>query len=172
MRVATMQRLMILVLSAALLVGTKVGAQTLAPPELPAEYQKVVTDYSNSQTGAQRSGDERLGCGEPEKQMIAVVNDPAMRAYAKSTASMAQNAAARQSSAQATTGMGQTKAQQMQMAQNQQQLAAQMKGVEAVMPKMIRVQRLAELAEMKNCGWLARFMTSPESAVLRATPDR
>jgi hypothetical protein len=51
-------------------------------------------------------------------------------------------------------GAAQAQAQQMEAARNIQQTMQQARELMAIMPQMLRGQRVIELAQMRNCAWL------------------
>jgi hypothetical protein len=151
-------------------------AQTISTPAaLQAEMMKLQAEMMKAQAAAARPGDEALSCDVLQKEMVASMDHPAIKAYAaKANADAAkQLAEAEKKSAgkkvpmspaaaaalaaalspeAAFTGMAAMPT-QAQIAQSQQVMFEQMKQQAPLMPMLLRSQRLAMLAMVKNCGW-------------------
>ena len=141
-------------------------------PELMAQQQADMMNFQaammKAQAGAVRPGDEAASCPALDKEMVAVMNDPAMKAYAaktnpvplgKSPGAMTPAAAAALAKTltpdAALTGMpGMTgMPTQAQIAMSQKLMVDQMKHVTPVLPALMRSQRLMMLAAVKQCKW-------------------
>ncbi len=154
----------------------------------PARAQTPASTYTDLQAGleaaqaaANRPGDAALGCDALEKELVASVKHPAVESYvAKSGAAAKQqqaalNAAKGRAATQSaltlfgslvpgaagaglagTAAMGQ--AQQAEAAQNIEQRMQQAQEMIGIMPHMMRGQRVIELAQARNCEWLAGAM--------------
>jgi membrane protein involved in colicin uptake len=151
----------------------------------PARAQTPASTYTDLQAGleaaqaaANRPGDAALGCDALEKELVASVKDPAVESHvAKSGAAAKQqmaamNAAKGRAATQTaltlfgslvpggagaglagTAALGQ--AQQVEAAQNIQQRMQQAQEMIGIMPAIMRGQRVIELAQARNCDWLA-----------------
>ncbi len=154
----------------------------------PARAQTPVSTYTDLQAGleaaqaaANRPGDAALGCDALEKELVASVKHPAVESYvAKSGAAAKQqqaalNAAKGRAATQsaltlfgslvpgaAGAGLAGTAAlaqsQQVEAAQNIEQRMQQAQEMIGIMPHMMRGQRVIELAQARNCDWMAGAM--------------
>ena len=143
---------------ALLLAGTFVQAQSIPTPVPGAvpgpdqQYQRMQTEMQSAQATAYRPGDDALDCDAIVAEIQSTIEDPAYQAYIAESGAAAQRdlalmqnpyAAAPQSPAQA-----QLAAQQRVAAQQ-----AQSERLITLMPLIMRMQRLAELAVIKACDW-------------------
>lgn len=141
------------------------------------DYQAMMQAMEKAQSEASKPGDDKLTCEQLEKQLIAVAQDSELQAYMKVAGASAQadqeamkkaaagpramqtlrtafmamvpgGAAAGMASAQA-----QAQAQGAQAAGRVQTRMEQAKQLTALMPKLMRGQRVVELAAAKKCEW-------------------
>jgi len=154
----------------------------------PARAQAPASTYADLQAGleaaqaaANRPGDAALGCDALEKELVASVKHPAVESYVAKSGAAAQqqqaamNAAMGRAATQtaltlfgslvpggAGPGLAGTAAlqqsQQAQAAQNIEQRMQQAQEMIGIMPQMMRGQRVIELAQGRNCDWLAGAM--------------
>ncbi|MGC4028495.1 MAG: hypothetical protein QM696_06465 [Steroidobacteraceae bacterium] len=119
---------------AGLCCASALAAQPPIPPGMPDAAAKIAA-MQTAQAAARRPGDEALGCGALRDQVIAAMDDPAMKAYRQTVVA----ATANQTGPVLSIPLEQ-----------QAQLAKQM---QAAMPAIFRAQRLFELATVRNCPW-------------------
>ena len=158
------------------------GMSAPARAQTPAStYGDMQAKLEAAQAAANRPGDAALGCDALEKELVASVKHPAVESYiAKSgEAAKQQQAAMNAAKGRAATqtaltlfgslvpggagpGLAGTAAlaqsQQVDAAQNIQQRMQQAQEMIGIMPQMMRGQRVIELAQGKNCDWLAGSM--------------
>lgn len=169
---------------AILFVGATAAAQIL-PPEtaIPQDYQQVIADYEAAAAAARRPGDESLGCEAIQAEIQATMASPELAEYFATTGAAAQRDLAAMQSAQAavlgapapgpgTPGQPAVSlppagalAAQAATSQRLADHARQMEQLSAIMPLLMRSQRLTELAVLKGCDWLtdaAPDMAMPE----------
>jgi hypothetical protein len=167
--------------AATTLFTSSVGAQT-AMPRPPAgamqDPQAMLAAYEAAQAEASRPGDEKLTCEKLQEQLVAIVQDPALTAHvqaagvtaekdlAKTEAAKgrvaAQTAATIIASAVPGASMGvmaaqaaDAQAKQPQYAERMQSKMIQAQQMMTLMPKLMRGQRLLELAAGRRCEWAA-----------------
>ena len=135
--------------------GTVPGVPGVAPGQQPGyaqDYQQMMVAMQSAQAAAQRPGDESLDCDAIVSEINAGIEHPAYQAYMAEAAAAAQRELALMQNPQAapvqTPAQAQLAAQQAVAAQQ-----AQTERLIAVMPLMMRMQRLAELATLKACDW-------------------
>jgi hypothetical protein len=155
------------------------GMAATARAQTPAStYTDLQAGLAAAQAAANRPGDAALGCDALEKELVASVKHPAVESYiAKSGAAAQQQQAAmdaakgRAATQTALTLFGSVvpggagpglagtaalaQSQQVDAAQNVQQRMQQAQEMIGIMPQMMRGQRVIELAQQKNCDWLA-----------------
>jgi hypothetical protein len=164
----------------ALVVGAGVAAhaqavRTPVAPQ-PLDMKNFETAMMAAQAAAIKTGDETLGCEALQKELVSTMTDPAIQAYAaKTNAALAKDLTAKDKTRAAMTpetaaalaaslnpammmaGLngagGLVPGQQMTPQQMQQVMMAQMQAVAAIMPAMMRTQRVTQLAMVKNCTW-------------------
>jgi hypothetical protein len=159
-------------------------AQNAAPPKLPPgmpgmqDPQAMMAAYEAAQAAASQPGDEELSCDELQAQFTEVSNDPALKAKIETAGAAAQSkmaamqkaqaAAAGSTAASAAASMApggqwaalgaaaaQAEASKAAATGHMQQNAALAQDATEMMPKLMRGQRLAELATAKQCEWIA-----------------
>jgi hypothetical protein len=156
---------------------------TAYPLAMPKEYQELMTAMAAAQAKAVRPGDEAMACPALEKELVTLMTDPAIQAQAAKAEGLAQKRAVvpdpkaplTPQSAAALYGLlaaggglpviaaggPLAAAQQAQLAQQQAQAmqalqdpAAQLKLASAIMPQMMRAQRLVGLGFARSCSWV------------------
>lgn len=159
-----------------------VCGMTVAGAQTPAStYTDLQAGLEAAQAAADRPGDAALGCDALEKELVASVKHPAVESYiAKSgAAAKKQQAAMNAAKGRAATqtaltlfgslvpggaGLGlagtaaMAQSQQLEAAQNIEQRMQQAQEMIGIMPQMMRGQRVIELAQARNCDWLAGAM--------------
>ena len=147
----------------AILLGTATGgaAQGLPPPTpgLVPDYQQLLAEYESAQAAAHRPGDESLGCDALKSELEAFVSDPDLKAYIETSGATARQDFALMQGAQAAMMAGvpaaNITASPAAAMDRVQDRAKQMEMLTALMPKMLRAQRVTELATLQACDWLA-----------------
>jgi membrane protein involved in colicin uptake len=158
------------------------GMSAPARAQTPAStYMELQAGLEAAQAAANRPGDAALGCDALEKELVASVKHPAVESYvAKSgAAAKQQQAALKAAQGRAATqsaltlfgslvpggagaGLAGTSAlaqsQQVEAAQNIEQRMQQAQEMIGIMPQMMRGQRVIELAQGRNCDWVAGAM--------------
>jgi hypothetical protein len=147
-----------------------------------ADMMKLQMAMVSAQQAAIKPGDEAMPCEALQKELVSTMTDPAIQAYAAKadaayakqlasqpkgvmTAEAAAALAAALTSGTAMTGMptmpsftpGQAMTpQQMQqlMLAQQQATITYMNQLMPLMPALMRSQRVAQLAAVKNCAWM------------------
>lgn len=163
------------IVSAVIAIACAAHAQTIGTPAAQqAEMMKLQAAMMKAQAAAVRPGDETLGCEALQKEMVASMDDPAIKAYAAKANAAAAKQLAEAEKSQAT---GKSKAMtpgaaaaladalspesafavaamptQAQIAQSQQVMMEQMKQLVPLMPILMRSQRLMTLAMAKGCA--------------------
>jgi hypothetical protein len=149
-----------------------------------SQYQKLADAMERAQREAVRAGDEQLDCAALEQQLVAAVNAPAVQDYVARSGDPAQRDTAqvrpdpgRMTGQAAMTAfsslvpggawaglaasMGQAAGMQAQTAQNVQQRMQQSNDMVAILPQMLRGQRVIELAQARQCAWLPADVMNP-----------
>ena len=142
------------------------NAQAVAPPvpDYAVDYQQMVAEYETAQAAAVRPGDENLGCDALDNELTAIVNDPALRSYIETAGSAAERDMALMQNAQAAMVSGVSpaafpSAPKVSAADRVQEQARQADMLSALMPKILRAQRVNELAVLQACEWLGEGTT-------------
>lgn len=138
----------------------------------------MMAAYQAAQAASSQPGDLNLSCDELQAKFTEVINDPAINATieAASAAAQSQTAAMQKSQAPVAastaasaaasmapggqwaalgTAMAQAEAAKAGAGGRMQQNLALAQGAMDMMPKLMRGQRLVELAAAKQCGWAA-----------------
>jgi hypothetical protein len=149
--------------------------QTL-PPGGAQDYEAMAKAMEKAQADANQPGDERLTCDQLQQQLIAVAQDPALLAYvqaaglvaekemaqmqvpqseiaAKSAATMVASMVPGAAMGQMMASAAENQAKAAQGAARVQAKMAQGQQMMAFMPKLMRGQRLMELAVVRKCEW-------------------
>jgi hypothetical protein len=140
------------------------------------DYQAMAQAMEKAQADAAKPGDDKLTCEQLEEQLVAVTQDPAFQAHVEAAGAEAQQkqAAIEAGKSQmamqklrtvmmamvpgaAMPGMAAAQAQaQAQGANATKQVADRMQQAQrmmALMPMVMRGQRVVELASAKKCEW-------------------
>ena len=140
------------------------------------DYQAMSQAMQKAQADASRPGDEKLTCDQLEEQLISMTQDPEFQAHVEAAGADAQKKQEALKTAEgqiavqkfrtvmmtampgaAFPGMASAQAQaQAQGAGGKNQMADRMqqaKKMMALMPLMMRGQRVIELATAKQCEW-------------------
>jgi hypothetical protein len=167
-----------IVLAMALLTVSALGYGQAVTPSNLQDYEAMAKAMEKAQAQANQPGDERLGCDKLQEQLVAVAQDPAFLAHVKAAGiaaeqDMAQMQAAQgeiaaKSAATAIASMvpgaamghmmasaAENQAKVAQGAARVQERMAQGQQMMALMPKLMRGQRLLELAMVRKCAWAA-----------------
>ena len=167
-----------IVLAMALLTVSALGYGQAVTPSNLQDYEAMAKAMEKAQAEANQPGDERLGCDKLQEQLVAVAQDPAFLAHVKAAGiaaeqDMAQMQAAQgeiaaKSAATAIASMvpgaamghmmasaAENQAKVAQGAARVQDRMAQGQQMMALMPKLMRGQRLLELAMVRKCAWAA-----------------
>jgi hypothetical protein len=149
-----------------------------------SQYQKLADAMERAQREAVRAGDENLDCAALEQQLVAAVNAPSVQDHVARSGDQAQRDMARtrpdtgRMTGQAAmtafaslvpggawaglaASMGQAAGMQAQAAQNVQQRMQQSNEMVAILPQMLRGQRVIELAQARTCEWLPADVMNP-----------
>jgi hypothetical protein len=143
------------------------------------DYRSMMQGMEQATAAASKSGDDKLTCEQLEEQLVAVVQDPEFLAHIESSGASAQKqqdavekAVKGQVAMQSLRTVlmsfipggaygGMASAQSQAMNQGRQGMAsmkdkmAQAQKMQALMPKLMRGQRVVELAAGKQCEWAA-----------------
>jgi hypothetical protein len=140
-------------------------------------YRDMQSKLEAAQAEANRLGDESLSCEALETELVTSAKQPAVQSYVTKSGAAAQekasgmNAASSQMATQSAltlfssivpggawagqaVGAAQAQAQQAEAASNIQQRMQQAQELMGIMPHLMRGQRVIELAQARNCGWL------------------
>ena len=154
------------------------GMGATARAQTPAStYLDLQAGLESAQAAANRPGDAALGCDALEKELVASVKHPAVESYVAKSGEAAKQQQAAMNAAKgrvatqtaltlfgslvpggAGGGRGGPPAHahthQLANAHNIQQRMQQAQEMIAIMPQMMRGQRVIELAQARNCDWL------------------
>ena len=151
--------------------------QTVTPGGM-RDYQAMMNAMEKAQAEANQPGDQRLSCTQLQEQLAAIAQDPAYLAYVKAAgiaaekdmaqmevskdeiaAKTAATVIASMSPAAAMSHMTASAAEnQAKVAQGAARMQSRMADAQqmmAFMPKLMRGQRLIELAMASKCEWVA-----------------
>jgi hypothetical protein len=140
------------------------------------DYQAMSQAMEKAQADASKPGDEKLTCDQLQEQLVAAAQDPAFQAQVEAAGAEAQKKQEAMKAAEgkiamqkfrtvmmsvmpgaAMPGMAAAQSQaQAQGAAANNQMAARMQQAEkmmAVLPTLMRGQRVIELAMGKRCEW-------------------
>jgi hypothetical protein len=138
--------------------------------------QAMMKAMETAQADASKPGDEKLSCDRLEEQMVAAAQDPAVQEHVEAAGLSAQKdqaamqaakgqiamqtiqtvlAATVPGAAMATTmaSAAQAQTQQAQTTARVQSRMGQAQQMMAILPQLLRGQRLIELAMAKKCEW-------------------
>jgi hypothetical protein len=171
------------VLMVALLTACAPSYGQTMPPGVPGQdYQAMAKAMEKAQAEASQPGDERLSCDQLQQQLVAVAQDPAFQAYVQAAGVEAQKQMAQMQVPQSeiaaksaataiasmvpgaamghmTANAAENQLKAAQSAANVQARMAQGQQMMAFMPKLMRGQRILELATQKRCVWAAGVVT-------------
>jgi hypothetical protein len=156
-------------------VCTLSNGQTL-PPGGPQDYQAMMQAMEKAQAEASQPGDERLTCDKLQEQLVAIAQDPAFVAHVKAAGIEARKDMAQMQAAQGeiaaksaatviasmvpgaalghmVASAAENQAKAAQGAARVQSRMAEGQQMMALMPKLMRGQRLLELAMARKCDW-------------------
>jgi hypothetical protein len=140
------------------------------------DYQAMMQAMEKAQAEANQPGDERLTCDQLQQQVVAVAQDPAFVAHVKAAGIAAEKDMVQMQAAQSeiaaktaativasmvpgaamghmTASAVENQAKAAQSAARVQERMAQGQQMMALMPKLMRAQRLVELAVVRKCEW-------------------
>jgi hypothetical protein len=139
-------------------------------------HSELLSTLAAAEAGANRPGDASLSCEALEGELVTTAKHPALQAFIAKSGAAAQEKVAAMNVPPATLatqaaltlfssivpggawagiGAGATaQAQQAQAARNVQQHMQQAQEMMAIMPQLMRGQRVIELAQVRDCGWL------------------
>jgi hypothetical protein len=167
-----------IVLMMALLTSCAPSFSQTMPPGVPQDYQAMMKAVERAQAEANQPGDERLSCAQLQEQLVVIAQDPAFLAYVKTAGAAAEKDLAQMQVAESeiaaksaatfiastvpgaamghmTASAAENQAKAAQGAARMQSRIADAQQMMAFMPKMMRGQRLVELATAKQCEWVA-----------------
>ena len=170
-----------IVLAMALLTGCA-PSFAQAPPGVPQDYQAMMQAVERAQAEANQPGDAQLTCTQLQEQLVAIAQDPAFLSYVKSAGAAAEKDMAQMQAAESeiaaksaatfiastvpgaamghmTASAAENQAKIAQGAARMQSRIADAQQMMAFMPKMMRGQRLVELATARECEWAAGAAT-------------
>ena len=142
------------------------------------DYQSMMQSMEQAQAGASKPGDDKLTCEQLEEELVAVTQDPALLAHLDAAGADAQKKQAAMEGAKGQIAMqtlraalmvfvpggaypGMASAQSQAMKQGKKGMAdmkdrmAQAQQMAALLPTLMRGQRVVELASAKSCEWAA-----------------
>jgi hypothetical protein len=140
------------------------------------EMQQMQAAMIAAQAKSIRLGDEAMSCQAIEKELVTSMNDPAIQTYAaKAGATVEKDLAVLEKAKKPmtleaalamATGLDPTGG----LVQDQ---AAMMKQLVAIMPQLMRSQRLVQLAFVKQCAWATGANPfAPQLRLDEVTPQR
>ncbi len=150
--------------------------QTPVMPGGAQDYEAMAKAMEKAQAEAYQPGDERLSCEQLQAQIVSIAQDPAFVAHVKAAGVAAEQDMAKVQAAQGEiaaktaataiasmvpgAAMGhmvanaaENQAKVAQGAARMQSRMADAQQMMAFMPKMMRGQRLIELATVRKCEW-------------------
>lgn len=142
------------------------------------DYQAMMMAMDQAKADSARPGDDKLSCEQLEEQLVSVTQDPDFQAHVESAGANAQK---QQEAMQGAKGQialqslrtvlmtfipggrmagmahaqAQAKAQGVQSMSQMKSRIEQAQQMMVLMPKLMRGQRVVELAAGKNCEWAA-----------------
>jgi hypothetical protein len=160
----------------ALLAASALSYGQTLPPGGAQDYEAMAKAMEKAQAQASQPGDERLTCDQLQQQLVAVAQDPAFLAYvqaagvaaekemaqlqvpqseiaAKSAATMVASMVPGAAMSHMMANAAENQAQVAQGAARVQAKMAEGQQMMAFMPKLLRGQRLMELATVRKCEW-------------------
>ena len=167
-----------IVLGVALLTVCSLSSGQVPPPiGATQDYEAMAKAMEKAQADAIQPGDERLTCDQLQQQLVAVGQDPAFQAYVQAAGVAAQKDLAMQvpkgeiaaqtaatiaasmvpgaAMGQMTASAAQNQAKAAQTTARVQSRMMDAQQMMVFMPKLMRGQRLIELAAIRKCEWIA-----------------
>jgi len=155
--------------------------QTVAPGGMQ-DYEAMARAMEKAQAEASQPGDERLTCDQLQQQLVVIAQDPAFLAHVKAAGDAAHKDMAQLQAAQGEiaaktaataiasmvpgAAMGhmmasaaENQAKAAQGAARMQSKMADAQQMMVFMPKLMRGQRLIELAMVRKCEWVTGLGT-------------
>lgn len=165
-----------IVLVMALLTACAPSYGQAVTPGVPHDYQAMMKAMERAQAEADQPGDQQLTCTQLQEQLVGIAQDPAFLAHVKSMGIAAEKDMAQMQVAQSeiaaksaatiiastvpgaamghmTASAAENQAKIAQGAARMQSKMADAQQMMAFMPKMMRGQRLIELATARKCEW-------------------
>ena len=165
-----------IVLAMALLTAGAPSYGQAVTPGAPQDYQSMMKSVEKAQAEANQPGDERLTCPQLQEQLVVIAQDPAFVAHVKAAGIAAEQDIAQMQVSQGeiaaksaatiiastvpgaamghmTASAAENQAKVAQGAARVQSRMAQGQQMMAFMPKLMRGQRLIELATARKCEW-------------------
>lgn len=165
-----------IVLVMALLTACALSYGQTVTPGGAQDYEAMAKAMERAQAEANQPGDQRLTCEQLQEQLVGIAQDPAFQAHVKATGIAAEQDLAQMQVPKseitaktaatliASTVPGAAMGQMMaSAAENQAKMAqgaarvqsrmAQGQQMMVFMPKLMRGQRLIELATVRKCEW-------------------
>lgn len=165
-----------IVLVMALLTACAPSYGQAVTPGVPQDYQAMMKAMERAQAEANQPGDQRLTCDQLQEQIVGIAQDPAFVAHVKAVGIAADKDMAQMQVAQSeiaaksaatiiastvpgaamghmTASAAENQAKIAQGAARMQSKMADAQQMMAFMPKMVRGQRLIELATARKCEW-------------------
>ena len=145
-------------------------------PGVPQDYQAMMKAVERAQAEANQPGDEQLTCDQLQEQLVVIAQDPAYLAHVKAVGIAAEKDMAQMQVPQSeiaaktaativastvpgaamghmTASAAENQAKVAQGAARMQSRMADGMQMMAFMPKLMRGQRLIELATARKCEW-------------------
>lgn len=167
-----------IVLATALLTVCALSQGQAVIPGGAPDYQAMMKAMEKAQAEANQPGDEKLSCATLQQQMVAIAQDPAFLAHVQAAGVAAEKdraqmqvpegeiAAKTAATAIASmvpgaamghmmAGAAENQAKAAQSAARVQQRMLDGQQMMAFMPKLLRGQRLIELAMVRKCEWVS-----------------
>jgi hypothetical protein len=165
-----------IILAMALLTACAPIYSQVAGPGLPQDYQAMMKTVERAQAEASQPGDQQLTCTQLQEQLVVIAQDPAFVAHVKAVGIAAEKDMAQMQVAQSeiaaksaatiiastvpgaamghmTASAAENQAKVAQGAARMQSRMADGMQMMAFMPKLMRGQRLIELATVRKCEW-------------------
>ena len=165
-----------IVLLMALLTACAPSYGQAVTPGVPQDYQAMMKAMEQAQAEANQPGDEQLTCDQLQEQLVVIAQDPAYLAHVKAVGIAAEKDMAQMQVPQSeiaaksaativastvpgaamghmTASAAENQAKVAQGAARMQSRMAHGMQMMAFMPKLMRGQRLIELATARKCEW-------------------
>ncbi|MGE0045586.1 MAG: hypothetical protein AB7J28_11655 [Hyphomonadaceae bacterium] len=172
-----------------LIASLALGFASAAHAQSMDELEAMEAQMNAAQMDAERPGDEQLSCDQLQAELGTTMSDPAVQASVAANGAIAQEQMDRMRDARGPMignmgvnifmglassfipGMGyaqmgiqaaQAGAARAQMAEAEAQRATMMANLQAIMPQMMRGQRIVQLAQAQQCAFLQGAGMPPE----------